>query len=1584
MRINSVPLIRSLIVATALTSISLTLHAHPFASGITGTNGSGQVSFYMNETGAVVTVTFEDSSTLNMGYLPAGPTNFSVGAHTSWSISCFKPGNGTPTQISSDSNPNSIWANASGVAANKNPKIGALFGRLYMASSLTGEHAQGVYAMNADQSSVAFAGSPGTNTWPGSINSNFKGPGRMRVAPDNTLMVADGKGVGDQNMIYAFAPDLSSAYPLLGASRAAGAGDVFGTPCAVGSLAAGNLVLYVPQAGTGAGAPPATPGDTNAILGPLTAAGDFNCVMRYNIGSGAGGLPWTKRPDYSYSVGLNGIAQLRPELDIEADGTIVAGFGRANLSNPDIQILAPVQTTNGITGDPANRAIIIGAQSTTNWLYTSGINPPFNSAPAADPWNGVNSGAGGAVGTYAGVRVSPDGQFLASVDVLNGATIAYMNGRIPDDRTIFGISDAPSGGGNSRGMDWDAADNIWISSSGAGNLRCFSLGLTTTCVSSNDWTGTNGAFAVTFPGTHASLSVVNAIGTQNYVNNLVNAGTPVPAVVRITLNTSDLTAVGPTLIPIYLSGTSIGPSGQVTSFVVTNAGSGYTSAPTVTVSGGGGNGAAATASINTTTHVVSSVNIINPGNGYTSLPTVTISGGGGSGATAGAVMWNTGKPTNFLLNTSQTPNGVTILNNGVIFPGTAFSGSNGPNWNVDVQMIPTALPVSGPETAINFRIPSGTNFTAVPLLATTLSIINTGPQVLQLTAPSPGSLAGMNRGILHDMARFVITRLGDTNGPGNDAINPIVQRSYTVTNINYYPPASAATPMAVLGTDYTAGVQNFNNAVLSDGSPGIVINPGVSTVPVAIGNPVKHTNTNLRRTNEAVVINLTNICNTVTTPGCNTNLLSSELLQYAVTTTAQTLNEFDNANGGETVLWSNPLTNAADSSNWTLVFANINQACGNYSGTPVLPLVRPNYNNDAQDPSGAYSAVFGEPVATEAGTSGISVPQSAAMAANGWTTALRLSANKDPGNAGEAGLNLYPQGMRFEGNYALRFDMYLSLADFTVGQGASAGTFPREFAAFGINHRGTNANWRLDLNPRVQGTGSYPINADGEWCCIDAGSGSITPADYDMFISPAFAQFNAGTGVPIAQNIPYNTGTFTSQSASPSFSPYTNKELACFDFTFTNYVGTNYFANAGVPNDQFSQNNNSPTTSPSPEQGVIKSPPFLGINSLGGAPDNQWVDVSLELTRQTNLTLYVAQQPVMNSSIINPIFGTANPIAPFGGVPMLGYLDPNKDITDFSAFVYYSNLRVVELSPFTPWTNQPPNLMVVTQGQSFTLSSAALFASNPLTNMWFFSNTNGPTGLNGVQHCAENGTIQLLNGGAIVTNTFAATNGTANLTQSLQTGTNYMSVWSDQAGSLTNFQAIVEVVWVNTNKTVNYGTTNTLAVVASGNSPPTAFQWMFAGTNLVASSHYLNVTTATLTLNQGTPADSGPYTCLVTCSKTYTNRANGSTYPVVASNSPAATLTVLPPPAPTNLVASVGGGNVTIHFTSADLSAPSSAFALLSTVALQFGSSTNNSLGAFTNYPGGVFTGSSGSFQVVVPQNPSEPDRYYRIEDTRH
>jgi len=74
---------------------------------------------------------------------------------------------------------------------------------------------------------------------------------------------------------------------------------------------------------------------------------------------------------------------------------------------------------------------------------------------------------------------------------------------------------------------------------------------------------------------------------------------------------------------------------SVVSFTITNAGSGYTSAPTVAITSGGGTGATAVAVINSAGLVVAVI-ITNPGSGYTTDPTVGFSGGGGSAAAATA------------------------------------------------------------------------------------------------------------------------------------------------------------------------------------------------------------------------------------------------------------------------------------------------------------------------------------------------------------------------------------------------------------------------------------------------------------------------------------------------------------------------------------------------------------------------------------------------------------------------------------------------------------------------------------------------------------------------------------------------------------------------------------------------------------------------------------------------------------------------------------------------------------------------------------------------------------------------------------
>ena len=73
-------------------------------------------------------------------------------------------------------------------------------------------------------------------------------------------------------------------------------------------------------------------------------------------------------------------------------------------------------------------------------------------------------------------------------------------------------------------------------------------------------------------------------------------------------------------------------SRRINQVTITNAGSGYTSAPTIAFSGGSGTGAAATATISD--GKITAITVTNNGYNYTSAPTISISGGGGSSGAA--------------------------------------------------------------------------------------------------------------------------------------------------------------------------------------------------------------------------------------------------------------------------------------------------------------------------------------------------------------------------------------------------------------------------------------------------------------------------------------------------------------------------------------------------------------------------------------------------------------------------------------------------------------------------------------------------------------------------------------------------------------------------------------------------------------------------------------------------------------------------------------------------------------------------------------------------------------------------------------
>ena len=135
-------------------------------------------------------------------------------------------------------------------------------------------------------------------------------------------------------------------------------------------------------------------------------------------------------------------------------------------------------------------------------------------------------------------------------------------------------------------------------------------------------------------------------------------------------------ASGSTATCAPLTGSSSGAATGALGFYVVNGGSGYTSAPTVTITPAAGNTptTAAVATAVVQGGQVVGFNVTNHGVGYTAAPTIALTGGGGSGAVAAAspawspvlitvpVAATGGLQINLTNNLSFTPTGSTTAN----------------------------------------------------------------------------------------------------------------------------------------------------------------------------------------------------------------------------------------------------------------------------------------------------------------------------------------------------------------------------------------------------------------------------------------------------------------------------------------------------------------------------------------------------------------------------------------------------------------------------------------------------------------------------------------------------------------------------------------------------------------------------------------------------------------------------------------------------------------------------------------------------------------------------------------------------------
>jgi hypothetical protein len=154
------------------------------------------------------------------------------------------------------------------------------------------------------------------------------------------------------------------------------------------------------------------------------------------------------------------------------------------------------------------------------------------------------------------------------------------------------------------------------------------------------------------------------------------------------------------------NGTDLLAVGGVGQIGLTNRGTGYTSAPAVTISAPNQtNGVQATATATITANTVSSISVTNGGSGYTAAPTVTITGGGGSGANAIAQ----------LLTFTKGALAIQVTNSGSGYnpaspPSVTITGGGGANAAA------TAIVFGNAVTQV-IMTNVGNNFTSVPTIA---------------------------------------------------------------------------------------------------------------------------------------------------------------------------------------------------------------------------------------------------------------------------------------------------------------------------------------------------------------------------------------------------------------------------------------------------------------------------------------------------------------------------------------------------------------------------------------------------------------------------------------------------------------------------------------------------------------------------------------------------------------------------------------------------------------------------------------------------------------------------------------------------
>lgn len=533
---NTTSRIVSLFCALIAGSIPDGVQATPYASSVTVS--SGTVSFYLNESGGNVVVTFEDGSTnANFNGMttgtnePSGKYSFSMSGHTTYSIAVSKTGNGivarennviqnTNTSVYSTNYVLQGFGDPRGLAVNSDPTSPA-FGRIYVSRGSTSSSTL-LFDINPD-GSWSTAGSAGTTlgiSW--STETHVASPNKLTIAEANDDVIISDWSAANAG-VWLTDPNLTTNELVLGpvgSANGMGAGvhgEEVGRAWLVGSLSTGANLLTVDATFPG---PP------------------YNCVLVYsNLTESAlsGGTGWESAPsligpdiavDLTESLGTG--YYFCPSLFVGPNGYIYGGEYRSGVN----------------AGDPA--AVQVYDATYTNQLWTSRYN-----GGSSDYFNTESSG--GSLCLPTDLAISPDDKYIVTAGYDNHLTVCSLTNGIPDVSTIYTVKPDIYGANGSYGLcnevAWDAADNIYLLSYSEYGVKAITLGLSTLATT----VGTAGG--TTFFGLTFLNPTVSVYATNNPVISQANShGNPTNGYFTIVRTGGNLSA--PLTVNISYGGTA--------------------------------------------------------------------------------------------------------------------------------------------------------------------------------------------------------------------------------------------------------------------------------------------------------------------------------------------------------------------------------------------------------------------------------------------------------------------------------------------------------------------------------------------------------------------------------------------------------------------------------------------------------------------------------------------------------------------------------------------------------------------------------------------------------------------------------------------------------------------------------------------------------------------------------------------------------------------------------------------------------------------------------------------------------------------